>query len=173
MSSILHRASLILSVLLLTACAAYDGHGLKPGVATVDDVIAVMGQPSLSWQDKNGRQQLAFARGPAGLHTYMADFGADGRLLQIENVLESKHLARIQPGQTQEEVLRLIGPPNPYWTTYFEARNELVWEWAICDDWSKLARFGVLFDASNGQVRSAYQRPEMRGFNNSAPFCGR
>ncbi len=164
--------AMLLGSLLLAACAGYDGYRLKPG-ATLDEVIASMGQPALRWQETDGRQQLAYPRGPLGVHTFMAHIGPDQRLVLLENVLESRHFARIQPGLTQEQVLRLIGPPNPYWSVHFEARNELAWEWQFCDDWSKLARFGVLFDAQTGIVRSAYQRPEMRGRDNAAPFCGR
>ena len=51
--------------LCLSACAAYDGYPLKPGVSTQDEVRAVMGVPSLTWQDEAG-QQWAYPRGPAG-----------------------------------------------------------------------------------------------------------
>jgi hypothetical protein len=72
----------------------------------------------------------------------------DGRLQQIEAVLDMEHFARIEPGKSdQESVLRLIGPPVPQWTNYFKARDELVWEWQFCDAWNQLARFDVLFDA--------------------------
>lgn len=160
-------------VLCLSACASYDGHPLKPGVSTQDEVRALMGPPSLTWQDEKG-QQWAYPRGPAGVHTYMVYLGPDGRLQTLENVLTSTHFARIRPGiDGQEAVLRLIGPPFPPWTTYFKARDELVWEWRICDDWSKLARFGILFDGTTGIVRSTYQRPEPSAWNQSPPWCGR
>ncbi|MDR1996014.1 hypothetical protein [Azonexus sp.] len=164
----------ILVLLLLAGCAAYDGRGLQPGVATVDDVIAVMGEPVLRWQDADGSLQLAYPRGPAGPHTYMAFFAPDGRLIRIENVLQMSHFSRIVPGRDDHEaILRLLGPPNPAWTIYFAARDELAWEWRFCDDWSRLARFDVLFDATSGLVRSTMQRPEPSGYRGGAPYCGR
>jgi hypothetical protein len=96
-----------------------------------------------------------------------------GRLQRIEPVLDMEHFARIEPGKSdQESVLRLIGPPVPQWTSYFKARNELVWEWQFCDSWNQLARFDVLFDATTGIVRTSYQRQALMGFNGVAPWCG-
>ncbi|MDR2838686.1 MAG: hypothetical protein LBV49_09045, partial [Azonexus sp.] len=110
---------LLFPLLLLAGCAAYDGRGLQPGVATVDEVIAVMGQPAWHWQTADGDQQLAYPRGPSGVHTYMAFFTPDGRLLRIENVLDMSHFARITPGRdNRESILQLLGPPNPAWTMY-------------------------------------------------------
>jgi hypothetical protein len=162
--------------LLLTVCAGYSGRNLKPGVATVSDVVAVMGEPAMRWSDADGRQQLAYPRGPAGTQTFMAWIGADGRLQRIEGVLDSAHFARIVPGKTdQAAVLRLLGPPQPQWTAYFERRNELVWEWRFCDDWGQTARFDVLFDATSGIVRSSYQRPDDDSMwsRSASSSCGR
>jgi hypothetical protein len=146
--------------LLLSACASYDGRGLKPGITTLPEVIALMGEPAMRWNEPDGRVQLAYPRGPAGTQTYMAYVAADGRLERIEGVLETPHFARIRPGVSDEnDVLKLIGPPQPQWTVYFKARDELAWEWNICDDWHQVARFHVLFDATTGIVRSAFQLP--------------
>ncbi|MCL2525169.1 MAG: hypothetical protein FWF20_09790 [Betaproteobacteria bacterium] len=164
----------ILTLLLLAGCAGYGGHGLQPGVATVEEVVDVMGEPALHWQDADGSRQLAYPRGPSGPHTYMAWLGPDGRLIRIENVLQMRYFARITPGQDdQQAILRLLGPPNPAWTMYFAARDELAWEWRFCDDWSRLARFDVLFDATSGRVRSTMQRPEPSGGRGGPPWCGR
>ena len=158
--------------LVLSACAGYSGYGLKPGVATLPEVIATMGKPTLSWKDPDGSEQLAYPRGPAGPQTFMVFMAPDGRLQRIEQVLNMEHFARIQPGSDKESVLRLIGPSEPQWTQYFKARDELVWEWQFCDSWNQLARFDVLFDGSTGIVRTAYQRQALMGFNGVAPFCG-
>ncbi len=174
MISWLQKCLILLVPLLTTACASYDGRGLQPGVATIAEVVGQMGAPAMRWRDSDGSEQLAFPRGPAGTHTYMAFFAPDGRLLRIENVLESHHFGQIVAGRDdQAAILRLLGPPNPAWTAYFEARDELVWEWLFCDDWSKLARFDVLFDETSGLVRTTYQRPDLRGPDSSAPSCGR
>lgn len=162
-----------IAAVLLSGCASYDGRGLQPGVSSLDDVLATMGKPAMQWNDPDGRIQLAYPRGPAGTQTFMAFIDAQGRLERIEGVLDTKHFARILPGQSdQASILRLLGPSQPQWTMYFERRDELVWEWRICDDWSQVARFNVLFDGMSGIVRSTYQRPELRGFNLTASSCG-
>ena len=159
----------IAAALLVSACASYSGRGLEPGVATLADVVATMGEPAMRWRDEDGRVQLAYPRGPMGTQTFMAFIGADGRLERIEGVLDTRHFARIEAGKTDKAaVLRLLGPSQPQWTVYYEARDELAWEWRICDDWWTLAFFGVLFDGTTGVVRSTYQRPDDR----VNPFTG-
>lgn len=154
--------------LLLAACASYSGRGLKPGVDGLDNVLQLMGQPALRWQNSDGSQQLAYPRGPMGFHTYMVLIAADGKLQQIENVLHERSFKRVQPGLSKDEVLRLLGPFYPAWTAYFERRDELVWEWRYCDTWGEAARFDVLFDNTTSKVRSTMSLTEsQRG------LCGR
>ena len=150
----------IFSVLLLSACAAYSGHGLKPGEDGLENVLYVMGQPAMRWQNADGSEQLAYPRGPMGYHTYMVRTGPDGKLQQIKNVMDQESFARIRAGMTTDEVLYILGPPFPGWTAYFKARDELVWEWSYCDVWSEGARFDVLFDNSKGTVRSTMSQTE-------------
>lgn len=158
----------IISALLLAACGTYLGYELKPGEDRVENVLQILGKPAMCWQNADGTEQLAFPRGPAGIHTYMATIAADGGLLQIRNVLNEKNFARIQTGMSKEEVLYILGPPYQNWTVYFERRDELVWEWRYCDNWSEPARFNVLFDNTKGTVRSTLSLTEsQRG------LCGR
>jgi hypothetical protein len=141
-------------VVLLAACASFDGRGLIAGEAVLDDVTRVMGRPKMEWLHPDGSRQLAYPRGPMGVKTFMARLGPDGRLQKIENVLAPEFFARITPAMTGDEVLRVLGPPEPSWTRYFGARNELVWEWRYCDVWNQLARFDVLLDNAQMTVRS-------------------
>lgn len=148
------------SALLLSACGAYLGYDLKPGEDSLEDVVRALGNPAMRWQNEDGSAQLAFPRGPMGYHTYMATIGADGKLRHIVNVLDEKNFARIRPGMSKEEVLRILGPSYPNWTVYFERRDELVWEWRYCDTWNEAARFNVLFDNTSGKVRSTLSLTE-------------
>lgn len=148
------RFVLLVCCLLLAGCAAYGGWGLKPGEAGRDDVLRVMGAPAMEWRDADGSQELAYPRGPAGVHTFMVRLAPDGKLKQIDNVLEPKVFARVVPGMERQQVLRLLGPSPEQWHRYYPARDELVWEWRFCDDWNEAARFHVLFDGKDGPVRS-------------------
>jgi len=141
----------ILSALLLAACASYSGRGLKPGEAQLEDVLSVMGNPAMRWQDSDSSVRLAY---PRGIHTFMVQMGTDGKLQRIENVMNMKTFAQILPGMTKSRVLRILGPSDPSATAYYKTRDELVWEWRYCDEWNEAARFDVLFDGSKEAVRS-------------------
>lgn len=154
------RLAALATLGLLSACASYDGRGLRPGVAGVDDVERLMGPPALRWRAADGSQRLAYPRGPSGFHTFMAHIAADGRLLRIENVLDSKGFAAIHAGMREDDVLRALGPSDPAATAYFAARDERVWGWRYCDDWNEAAVFYVLFDATAGTVRSTLSLSE-------------
>jgi len=141
----------ILSALLLAACASYSGSGLKPGEAQFEDVVRVMGEPAMQWQDPDGSRQLAYTR---GYYTYMVNIGPDGKLQKIENVMNTKVFSRIHPDMTKDQVLRILGPSFSPGTAYYKARDELVWEWRFFTDFDIRARFEVLFDGTKGTVRS-------------------
>ena len=157
---------------LLAACAGYSGNGLIAGRSGADEVIAVMGVPRLEWTDASGARRLAYPRGPMGVHTFMALIGPDGKLQRIENVMTPQAFSGVQAGMSKDQVLRALGPPEPSWTVYFKARDELVWEWRYCDPWGRLARFDVLFDGSREIVRSTMTRTEDQTGNCPDGGCG-
>ena len=127
---------LLCIALSLSACAGVGGSDLKPGVSGLSDVIASMGAPAMRWKDADGREQLAYPRGPAATQTFMVFVGPDGRLERIEKALNMENFSRIQSGKSDMAVvLRLLGPVPPQNVTYFKARDELVWSWLFCDSW--------------------------------------
>lgn len=166
----------LLLPLVLAACAGYGVGALRPGEADLDAVLRAMGPPAMEWQDADGRRQLAYPYSPWGVHTFMAHIGPDGRLERIENVLTPEHFARIVPGMSTAEVLRLLGPVDPaHGIAHFPRRNELAWEWRYCDDWQRRARFNVLFDATTGKVRSTMALIDFdcERFGRNACWCSR
>ena len=165
--------TILLSALLLAACASYSGYGLKPGEAQLPDVQAAMGPPAMRWQDADGSLQLAYPRGPVGFQTFMVKLGPDERLQSIENVLEENSFARVRAGLTKDEVLRVLGPPDASRTVYFKARDELVWDWRYCHILGDPARFLVLFDGTTGTVRSTMVQRESFGSPRQIEHCSR
>jgi hypothetical protein len=164
---------LICSALLLTACAGFDGRDLKPGQSVAADVIESMGIPAMRWKDPDGREQLAYPRGPAATQTFMVFLGPDGRLERIEKALDPERFDSIQNDKSDMAgVLRLLGPVTPRNDVYFEARDERVWSWLFCDSWNQEAYFDVLFDGTTGIVRSTQRRPNYVGRNGIVPSCG-
>ena len=167
------RLTVLLVTLVLAACASYGGAGLRRGEARLEDVVGLMGQPAMRWQDPDGSVQLAYPRGPEGIHTFMVKLGPDGRLQSKVNVLDEAGLARIRPGMTREQVLRILGPPNYSRTAYFSARDELVWDWRACTYNLNIQRVYVLFDATSGTVRSTLSQDELFGPEGITIPCAR
>ena len=64
---------------------------------------------------------------------------------------------------TEQEVLRVIGPPFPGWTATYPARSELVWEWRYCSEYSEASRFDVIFDSATGKVKTTQSYVESIG----------
>lgn len=161
---------LLAASLLVAACASYDGRGLTPGEASLEEVQATMGQPAMDWLDSDGSRQLAYPRGPAGFHTFMVRLGPNGKLQSIENVLDERHLATIRAGMSKEDVLRILGPSDTRLTVVFKARDELVWDWRYRAASGEYMRMLVLFDATSGTVRSTMvQREQWVGVEPNAP----
>ena len=149
--------------------ASYE---ISPLGFRLEDVRARMGEPAMQWDNADGSKQLAYPRGPSGTHTFMVSIDAAGRFERIENVLDTRHFARVRLGAGMPEILRLLGPAVPQWSNYFAARDEQVWEWLYCDDQGYLAHFDVLFDGTSKTARTSYSWPEMRGQDGGVPVCG-
>lgn len=142
--------SLLLLPLLLAACAA---PAFKPGESSRDQVLAAWGPPTARFPTAGGGERLIYGTGPLGFVTRVVTLGPDGKVAALHNALEEEEFAKVRPGEDgKEEILQRFGPPT--WVQFFEARNELVWEWRYCDAWAMPARFNVLFDGSSGIVRS-------------------
>jgi hypothetical protein len=122
------RLAMALAALLLAACATSYGPGpLAPG-ATQADAIARMGQPTGRHVLDEGGERLEFARGPMGVHTFMLDFDAGGKLTRIEQVLTEANFMQLEVGMTADEVRKRIGRPGRV-TFLGRQQHELWWYW--------------------------------------------
>jgi hypothetical protein len=166
------RGLAVIGALLLSACASFSGSNLQPGVSTMAEVIASMGEPAMVWKEPDGRVQLAYPRGPQGTQTFMAFVGPDGKLQRIEGVLNMAHFARIKTGMSKDEVMRVLGPSGAPFTQFFSRTNTLAWSWLFCDDFGHQTFFDVMFDGTAGTVRSTGQSPRYLGLNGVQPSCG-
>ncbi|MES2153337.1 MAG: hypothetical protein V4508_26445 [Pseudomonadota bacterium] len=98
----------LLILIILAACAAELP---RPG-DTADAVTARFGHPSATYPDGAG-QELEFATGPMGQSTWMAHIGADGRLVNLEQVLTGPKFATIRVDLADKAaVLRTLGRPS-------------------------------------------------------------
>jgi hypothetical protein len=151
-------AAFLVLALALGACASYSGSSLQPGVATEAQVRESMGAPAMEFANPDGSRQLVFPRGPLGTATFMADVGRDGKLIGIRQVLNDDVFYRIQPGQTEEEVLRTIGPPGQ--TMGFPLSGNYAWDYRFTDTWGYVAIFSVTFNRDRIVVSKISQRIE-------------
>ena len=154
----MHQAPFLLALAALAGCAAGGGVDLRAGVSTEDQVRQSMGRPAATFDNADGSRRLAYPRGPLGTQTFMADVGGDGRLTRISQVLDDEVFRRIQPGWTQDEILRAIGPPED--TSAFSLSRTHAWEYRYTDTWGYQAIFSVIFDAQDRVVGKTSQRLE-------------
>ncbi len=167
------RALAVAALLGLAACSTTGPGGpagLTPGASTLPDVEARLGRPAQTWNNADGSRQLAFAQGPEGTQTFMVFIAPDGKLQRIVGVLNEGFFGLIQPGMTQEQVLRLLGPasvpPTPY-----RFSDTFAWTWLYCQSQNVMQYFDVSFDATTGRVRGAGQHLYTRGYLPGTPPC--
>lgn len=136
-------------------CASYGGGGLRPGASAEAEVRGVMGPPALEMRDPDGTRHLYYPRGPLGTQTFVADVGANGTLVGIRQVLDDGTFNAIRPGLTEEDVLRMIGPPRE--KAYFSNLRQTAWDYKFRDTWGYDSILSVMIDTS-GMVVSRFTR---------------
>ncbi len=148
----------LLAAVVLAACASYSGYGLQPG-ASESDVRAAMGAPRVQFEGRDGTRELIYPHGPLGTQTHVAHLGKDGRLQGIEQVLDDDHFRAIHEGMTQDDVMRMIGPPGQ--TMRFSSGN-YAWTYRFIDTWGYTSEFSVTFDPGGIVVSKISERLEPR-----------
>jgi hypothetical protein len=145
----------ILLGLAAAGCASYDGHTLRPGVSSEAELRGLMGQPAMEFKESDGSRRLMYPRGPLGTQTFAAEVGSDGTVREIRPVLLDGTFNGIRPGMTQDDILRLIGPPGD--TMSFALSRQAAWDYRYVDTWGYTAIFSVAFD-DKGIVVSKFSR---------------
>jgi hypothetical protein len=153
-----HATFLFAAMLVVGGCASYDGRGLRAGVSSESDVRGIMGAPAAEFTADDGSRRLIYPRGPLGTRTYVAEVGADHALRSVRQVLNDDTFHHIQPGQTRDDVLRLIGPPGD--TMAYPLSGNYSWDYRYTDTWGYLAIFSVTFDRNGMVVSKISQRIE-------------
>ena len=83
----------------------------------------------------------------------MVDFGPDQRVTSVYQALTEARFAKIVPGTTTQDDIRLLfGPPGQ--TMFFSRMNEEVWSYRYEASASDNRIFNVHFDATTGYVRT-------------------
>jgi hypothetical protein len=140
----------------LAGCAGYGTSGLAPGDPAAE-VERRMGAPTGRHRLPDGGTRLEFARGPAGLHTYMVDLDAQARVIGWAQVLEPARFAAVHAGQPRGDLLRELGRPGE--VRIYRRQNEEVWSYHYDDPncwWFQVSL------AIDGPVRSSGFAPDPR-----------
>jgi hypothetical protein len=117
---------------LLCACASYGGSGLIPGQSTAAEVETLMGAPADKLAAANGDAIWQYPRGPSGRQTYAVRLGSDGVVKEIRQVLTEENFAKIIPGKSgKEDVKLLLGRPRK--VTQFANLQREVWDYGYGD----------------------------------------
>ena len=90
---------------------------------------------------------------------------------KVVSVLDEAGFAKIQPGMTQDQVRRLIGPSIPDFTVRYPRTGQTSWTWLYCAPANFENYFDVYFDTSTGKVVKTGYHPVMLGREGIAPNC--
>lgn len=131
---------------------------LQAGVSTEADVRSVFGEPDAVVQEGDGSRIYQYPQGPQGTRTFFAVIGADGKLVRVWNVLVPATFAKILPGMTSHDVLRLLGRPGGQ--QYYALKRQTAWEWRIVED-NSTKLFVVMFDDAGRVVSTGIEDPTL------------
>jgi hypothetical protein len=102
------RAAIVLcAAALLAGCAI----PFKPGQSEAEVIAAAGRPPTGRYMLPGGVHRLEYATGPMGRHTWMVDLDAQGRVQQVEQVLNELTFLKVTDGMARDDLLRLIGRP--------------------------------------------------------------
>ncbi len=152
-------AAIAMGVASLSGCDFVAQQELKAGVSTADDVKKFMGKPEMVWEEKDGTLFMEFPRSPEGHQTYVVEIGPDGKYKGMKNILNDESFAKIQPGQTQDDVRRTLGKPSEQ--VQFKLKNEVVWSWKFSPSPGKSEIFNVHFNPE-GKVKTTSKSVDPR-----------
>lgn len=128
------------AALVLAACAGtYSPSSIAPGTP-VAEVRSALGPPTGEYPGPNGTRRLEYAKGPYGLHTFMVDIGADGKMLKWEQVLDRAHFDTVRVGMSSEELFYRLGRPAEISTLPYQNRRLLSYRYdAIFCEWFQVS----------------------------------
>lgn len=144
---------LALAAAVLAGCAGLAPEAqLSPGQDEAQ-VLARMGPPTGRYPLPEGRGQLLeYTRGPEGFGTWMVALDPQGRVQTVSQVLTPDNFAKVRRGQSQAEVLRLLGRPAERRREYMDRQT---WGWRYTPYecvWFTVtfSKQGQVLDAANG-----------------------
>lgn len=135
-------------VVTLSGCDPQRVSKLEEGVSTEADVRREFGEPVTVTVLPDGSRVFDYPRQPEGWTNYRLVIGADGKLASLRQLLHEDNFAKVQPGQSQMQVLERLGRPAE--KKRYDLKREEVWSWRF-KPVNESRVFSVTFD-EGGQV---------------------
>ena len=149
--------------LVLAGCDYVAEKEMQVGVATQEEVISRMGNPTQVWQESDGGKVLEMSRQPEGTQTFQVKISPDGKYQGMKNVLVDAVFEQVKPGMTTEQVRRLVGPPAN--RVQLKLKNELVASYRFAPGPGRTEMFDVYYDPE-GKVIKTGRSPDPRNNQN-------
>ena len=135
--------------LLLAACATPQS--LKPG-ASIEEARSTIPRPSSEMRLPDGGSRLQYSGQPFMQSVLNADFDAQGRLRNVEEMMRDEAFAKVRSGRdTQADVLREFGPPAD--TFHYRLVNETAFMYRYYTHGGFPAAMFIYFDPATGIVK--------------------
>ena len=135
---------------------------LSPGRSNESDVRSLLGKPDAVHDGDGGGRILEYPRGPAGTETWMVEIGPDDRYRGMRNVLVDASFARLEPGDSIDDVRRRLGRPGG--SADFPRRGERILSWKYRADDGRLEHFNAHFDGQ-GRLTGVSRTPDPESIN--------
>lgn len=127
---------------LLCACAVPGPAQVRPGQSEAE-LVQALGPPLARHVSPDGfDKRLEYNRGPGGRQAWMIDVDRDGRVRQVQQVLNERQFLNVKDGLTRAQVLALIGRPT-HVAGMWRGGQIWSWRWATND----CLWFQVAFDS--------------------------
>lgn len=144
--------ALLAAAMFGAGCDEQRAAKLEEGVSTEADVRKQFGEPVDIYTHPDGSRTLDYPRQPEGRSNYFITIGADGKMSALRQLLNPAGFAKVQPGQTRDEVRQLLSRPAK--VTPYALKKEEVWDWYWRDGQANKI-FSVTFDEGGRVVASA------------------
>jgi len=135
---------------------------LWPGESDSAAVRALLGEPHAVHQGDAGARMFEYPLGPAGTETWMVEIGPDDRYRGMRNVLVDASFARLEPGDSIDDVRRRLGRPGG--SADFPRRGERILSWKYRADDGRLEHFNAHFDGQ-GRLTGVSRTPDPESIN--------
>jgi outer membrane protein assembly factor BamE (lipoprotein component of BamABCDE complex) len=146
-------------ILGIAGCDPQRVEKLEEGVSTEVEVRKQFGDPVTIETKPDGSRVFDYPRQPEGWTNYRIEIGPDGKMSSLRQLLNADNFARVQPGMSTQEVLRLLG--RPAMMSSYELKKEELWSWRFKENNQDGKMFNVTF-GQDGRVRGSAVGEDVR-----------